>query len=377
MTRSLRVVVIGLSLSSSWGNGHATTYRSLLGAFAKRGHEVLFLEQDQRWYADHRDLAEPDFCRLCFYSDLQGLKAFGNAILDADAVVIGSYVAHGETIGRWLQGIRRGITAFYDIDTPITLAKLARGECDYLSPDLIPFYDPYFSFSGGPVLDILEGRYGAPAARALYCTADETLHKPLPLKPCFDLGYLGTYSADRQAALERLLIEPARRASDLRFVVAGPQFPDDISWPPNVTRFAHVGPADHSAFYASCRFTLNITRADMARVGFSPSVRLFEAAACGGAIISDRWPGIDTLFKPGQEIMLADKSEDVLRILRSLSEEDRRALGEGARRQLLRAHRASHRAEELERHLFEASDRACDRLRVASPRAHGRAPSAR
>lgn len=358
MSGRLRVVVIGLSLSSSWGNGHATTYRALLGAFAKLGHDIVFLEQDQAWYADHRDLAKPDFCRLYFYRDLARLQAFRRLIAEADAVIVGSYVANGAALGRWVRGFRRGVTAFYDIDTPVTLAKLERGECDYLAPDLIPFYDPYLSFSGGPALKTLEERYGAPAARALYCTADETFYRPLALPPRFDLGYLGTYSADRQPALERLLIETARRAPHLSFVVAGPQFPDAIAWPDNVARFQHVGPADHPAFYASCRFCLNVTRADMARLGFSPSVRLFEAAACASPIISDRWPGIESLFAPRREILLADKTEEALAILLQMSEADRRALGKAARRRLLGVHRASHRAQELERHLIEALDRA-------------------
>ena len=320
MTKPLRIVVIGLSLSSSWGNGHATTYRALLRALAKRGHDVTFLERDQPWYAQHRDLPNPDFCRLVFYRDRFELKTLRSLIVDADAVVIGSYVAEGVLIGEWLQRTRQGITAFYDIDTPVTLAKLVRQDFEYLSPDLIPGYDPYLSFSGGPALAALEQRYGSPAARVLYCTADEEFHRPRPAQSRFDLGYLGTYSADRQPALERLLIEPARRAPRLRFVVAGPQFPDDIAWPANVTRIEHVGPDDHADFYAGCRFTLNVTRADMALAGFSPSVRLFEAAACGSPIISDRWAGIETLFAPGREILLAESPDDVLQALLEMSE---------------------------------------------------------
>jgi spore maturation protein CgeB len=318
---------------------------------------VTFLERDQPWYVRHRDLPDPDFCRLEFYRDRFELETFGDLIEDADAVIVGSYVAEGVPIGDWVQRIRTGVTAFYDIDTPVTLAKLARGDFEYLSPDLIPAFDPYLSFTGGPALAILEQRYGSPAARVLYCTADDELHRPRPIVPRFDLGYLGTYSPDRQPALERLLIEPARRAPELRFVVAGPQFPADIAWPPNVTRVEHVGPDDHAEFYASCRFTLNVTRADMARAGYSPSVRLFEAAACASPIISDRWAGIETLFTPGREILLADRADDVLRALLEMSEQDRRALGAATRVRLLRAHRASRRAAELEEHLMEAMSR--------------------
>jgi spore maturation protein CgeB len=357
MIKPLRIVVIGLSLSSSWGNGHATTYRALLRALAKRGHEIVFLERDQPWYAQHRDLVDPDFCRLQFYRDRFHLKTFRHLIVEADAVIIGSYVAEGVAIGEWVQGARRGITAFYDIDTPVTLAKLERGDFEYLSPGLIGGYDPYLSFTGGPALATLEQRFGAPAARVLYCTADEQFHRPRRSAPRFDLGYLGTYSSDRQPALERLLIEPARSAPHLSFVVAGPQFPRDIVWPRNVMRVAHVGPADHAAFYANCRFTLNITRADMVQAGFSPSVRLFEAAACATPIISDRWRGIETLFEPEREIVLASGAQDVLRALLHMAEEDRRALGAAARRRLIRSHRARRRAGELEGHLLDAMAR--------------------
>jgi spore maturation protein CgeB len=356
--QELRLVVIGLSLSSSWGNGHATTYRALLKAFARRGHDVTFLERDQPWYAEHRDLIHPDFCRLHFYRSSAQLKTYQMQIVEADAVIIGSYVADGVAIGKWVQSLRPGPTSFYDIDTPVTLAKLARGDFEYLSPDLVPGYDPYLSFTGGPTLDLIEQRYGAKAARVLYCTVDEDFYGPRHLKQRFDLGYLGTYSADRQPVLERLLIAPALQAPDLRFVVAGPQFPDTIEWPANVTRLSHIGPTDHPSFYASCRFSLNVTRRDMVQAGFSPSVRLFEAAACGSPIISDSWPGLDTIFAPTREIYLAETTEDISALLRCLPEQARRECGNAARQRVVETHGAARRAEELERHLTEAFERA-------------------
>ena len=355
--KPMRVLVIGLSLSSSWGNGHATTYRALLRGFASRGHEVSFLERDQPWYAEHRDLPRPDFCALHLYRDLRDLERFQPAIASADAVIVGSYVADGVAIGDWAQSLRRGVTAFYDIDTPVTLAKLEKRDYEYLSPAIIPGYDPYLSFTGGPALRVLERRYGAPAPRVLYCSVDEALYPPLRLTPHFDLGYLGTYSPDRQPALERFLLEPARQAPDLRFVVAGAQFPDGLDWPENVTRLSHVAPHDHPEFYARCRFTLNVTRASMVRAGFSPSVRLFEAAACSTPIISDHWPGIETLFRPGKEILLAETTAKVLGLLRGMSDRDRRAVADAARTRILAAHSSRHRARELEEHLLEAMER--------------------
>lgn len=348
MTAGLRIVVLGLSLSSSWGNGHATTFRALLKALAARGHDILFLERDVPWYAAHRDLAEPDYCRLDLYGDLQTLERHGRAVAEADAVIVGSYVPDGIAVGDWVQATARGVTAFYDIDTPVTLAALEAGTSAYLAPRQIPGFDVYFSFTGGPTLDRLERRWGAPAARALYCSVDPALYRPAAGPKRWDLGYLGTYSPDRQPVLDRLLIEPARRLPDRRFVVAGPQYPADIDWPANVERIDHVGPADHPAFYGACRFTLNVTRADMVRAGWSPSVRLFEAAACGTPIISDTWAGIETLLRPEREILLADTAERVVEILTGVDATAAERIGAAGRARVLGAHTAAHRAETVE-----------------------------
>ncbi|HVL70936.1 MAG TPA: glycosyltransferase [Beijerinckiaceae bacterium] len=350
----MRIVVLGLSLSSSWGNGHATTYRALLKALAARGHDILFLERDVPWYAGNRDLSHPDYCRLVFYEDLSELESHREALAGADAVIVGSYVPEGVAVGRMVQRVARGVTAFYDIDTPVTLAKLARGDHEYLSPELIAGYDLYLSFTGGPTLDLLMDRYGSPAARALYCSVDPEAYPPLERPRRWDLGYLGTYSPDRQPVLERLLVEPARRAPHLRFVVAGPQYPD-IPWPANVERIDHVPPAAHPAFYASCRYTLNVTRADMVRAGYSPSVRLFEAAACGVPIVSDVWPGLETILAAGREIVPAQGPEEVLRELLEEGEPRRARLAAAARRRVLAEHTAAHRAEALEGYLREAA----------------------
>lgn len=347
----MRLVVLGLTLSSSWGNGHATTYRALLAALAARGADILFLERDVAWYADHRDLPAPDWCRLVFYDDLGDLKTYTKAIREADAVIVGSYVPDGVRVGRWVQEAAQGLTAFYDIDTPITLAKLDRGDFEYLTPDLIPGFDLYLSFTGGPTLDRLERHYGSPAARALYCSVDPEAYRPIACPLRWDLSYLGTYSADRQPGLERLLIEPARQRPDLRFAVAGAQFPADIDWPANVERIAHVPPSDHPAFYAASRYALNLTRADMRAAGWSPSVRLFEAAACGVPIVSDRWDGLQEIFAPDRDILIADETADVLSILDDPGEARRADIARGGRARVLAQHTATHRAEQLEREI--------------------------
>lgn len=343
----MKLVVLGLSLSSSWGNGHATTFRALLSAFAARGHQVLFLERDVPWYAANRDLAEPDFCALRYYRSVAELEEWRTVLGEADAVIVGSYVPDGVEVGRFAQDAAPGRTAFYDIDTPVTLARLARGDREYLSPELIPGYATYFSFTGGPTLERLEREFGSPAARALYCSVDTAQYRPLDVPKRWDLTYLGTYSDDRQPTLDRLLLEVARRCPERRFAVAGPQYPDGIVWPENVERIDHLPPAEHATFYSASRFVLNVTRADMIAAGWSPSVRLFEAGACGCPIVSDRWDGIKDVFEPGREIVLADTTDDVIAAL----EQDAAEMGARAREAVLAGHSARRRAEQLERDL--------------------------
>lgn len=352
MTRTampLDIVVLGLSITSSWGNGHATTYRGLVRELTARGHRVHFLERDVPWYAENRDLATPPYGELTLYGSLEELTAeFAGVVADADLVIVGSYVPDGIAVGEWVTRTAQGVTAFYDIDTPVTLAALDRGTCAYLTPDLVGRYQLYLSFTGGPTLERIERAYGSPMARALYCSADPALYRPLAVPPAWDLGYMGTYSDDRQPTLERLLLEPARRWRAGRFAVAGPQYPESIDWPRNVARRTHLAPGEHRAFYCAQRFTLNVTRADMVAAGYSPSVRLFEAAACGVPIISDWWSGLDSVFRVGEEILVAHDTDEVLGYLRDTPEGERRALAARARARVLAEHTAAHRALELE-----------------------------
>jgi spore maturation protein CgeB len=306
------------------------------------------------WYASNRDLPEPPYGRTELYSSLSELKdRFAVDIREAELVIVGSYVPEGVAVGIWVTEIARGATAFYDIDTPVTLARLERGDGEYLEPELIPRYHAYFSFTGGPTLERLERDYGAPMARAHYCSFDPDLYSPKTCEPRWDLGYMGTYSTDRQPPLERLMLEPARRWTGGRFVVAGPQYPAAIRWPENVERIEHLPPSEHREFYCRQRFTLNITRADMVRAGFSPSVRLFEAAACAVPIISDSWSGLDTFLEPGTEILVSGSPEETLRYVRETPEAERRAIGERARQRVLQSHTAAHRAAELEQYAME------------------------
>jgi spore maturation protein CgeB len=352
----LDLVILGLSITSSWGNGHATTYRGLVRELARRGHRVLFLEQDVPWYAAHRDLPRPPYGTTELYRDLADLdRRFRDRVRQADAVILGSYVQRGEAVADWMLGHARGNTAFYDIDTPVTLAKLARGDYEYLHPRQIPCFDLYLSFTGGPILGRLEDELGARRALPLYCSCDPALYFPEEHATRWDLGYLGTYSDDRQPAVEALLLEPARRLPDRSFVVAGPAYPETIAWPANVDRFEHLPPGEHRAFYNRQRFTLNVTRADMREAGYSPSIRLFEAAACGTPIVSDDWPGLSAFFEPGREILLAATAADVERILRDVPEAERRRIGRRARRRVLAQHTAAHRAATLESYVLQTA----------------------
>jgi spore maturation protein CgeB len=355
-TTPLRFVFIGLTITSSWGNGHATTYRGLVRELVRRGHDVLFLEHDKPWYAANRDLPNPPFGRTELYADGDSLRdRFAHEVGVADVVIVGSYVPEGVCVGDWVLRTAQGVTAFYDIDTPVTLAKLARNDYEYLSPDLIGRYDLYLSFTGGPTLGRLERQYGSPRALPLYCSVDPQLYfSDASRTPEYDLGYLGTYSDDRQPALDALMLQAARRWPQGRFAVAGPQYPSDIHWPANVHRTEHLPPDQHRAFYAGQRFTLNITRRDMIAAGYSPSVRLFEAAACGTPIISDWWDGLDSFFIPNEEILIARRTEDTLRYLKELDNSDRQRIANRAKEKVLSKHTAARRAAELEQYVLDA-----------------------
>ena len=352
--KPLDIVILGLSITSSWGNGHATTFRALMRALSARGHNVCFLERDMPWYAENRDLPNPPYGLTQLYKSVAELKRkFARRIMNADLCIVGSYVPDGVAIGEWVIRTGRGVKAFYDIDTPVTLAKLESGDAAYLTPRLVRRYDLYLSFTGGPVLRKLERELGSPMARALYCSVDPKLYFAESFRPRWDLGYMGTYSIDRQPSLEQLLIEPARRSRTLRTVVAGPMYPRELSWPANVERIEHLAPAAHRRFYNSQRFTLNLTRADMRAVGYSPSVRLFEAAACATPIISDYWPGLETFFELETEVLTASSADEVLAYLKKIPEQERRAIGECARLRVLAEHTSERRAVELEEYVAE------------------------
>lgn len=350
----MKFVFIGLSISSSWGNGHATTYRGLIKELSALGHEVTFLEKNVPYYAANRDMPRPEFCKLGLYNSNCELKEYySHEVAEADVVIVGSYVSQGVETGDWVVKTARGITAFYDIDTPVTLAKLQRKDYEYLTPDLIGEYQLFLSLSGGPTLNLLEEYYGSPQARPLYCSVDPDLYFPEERRTKWQMGYMGTYSTDRQPTVNELLNKVAAGSPGDKFVVAGPQYPENLEWAQNVERIEHLAPPQHREFYNSQKFTLNVTREDMIKAGYSPSVRLFEAAACGIPIISDYWDGIDHIFEISKEILIAKNASEVLDFFQDLGEEERTKIGQQARKKILRSHTAKARAKELENYVVE------------------------
>lgn len=350
---SMNIAFFGLTISSSWGNGHASTYRSLLRGLAQRGHRLCFYERNTEWYASNRDLPSTDYVKIVPYDDWRrGEELARQAAREADVIVAGSYAPDAIAVLDTVLGHGRARVCFYDIDTPITLTQLRSGACSYLRADQIPALDVYFSFTGGPILEEIRQEWRARAARPLYCCCDPALYAPgrgaLASGVRYDLSYMGTFAPDRQAKLHRLLIEPARRLPDHRFVIAGPLFPDVAQWPANVRNIYHLSPRDHRAFYLMSRMTLNLTRQAMVEYGYSPSVRLFEAAACGVPVLSDAWPGMEEFFEPGREILIVRDAGDVVASLRHLSPRELHDLGESARARVLAHHTGERRALEFE-----------------------------
>ena len=348
----MKIVIYGLTITSSWGNGHATTFRSLCKALHRRGHHIDFVEKNVEWYASNRDMPQPYFCDVRLYEDWDSEAATLLLLShDADVVVIGSYFPDAIDLTRRLLDLSRQLIFFYDIDTPITMARLSeKGSAEYLLPAFIKEYAAYLSFTGGTLLQDLASEYEAKRPRAFYCSVDPDMYQPSESVSRFraDLSYLGTYAADRQKSLQELLVGTAQLRPETRFLVAGPQYPDTLSWPANVKRIVHIAPPQHPAFYSSARFTLNLTRSEMIAAGWSPSVRLFEASACGAAILSDYWDGLEEFLTPGEEVLLPSTALEAAEILSTMTDEERLLLGRRARSRVLDEHTSDHRARQFE-----------------------------
>jgi spore maturation protein CgeB len=318
----------------------------------------VFYEKNQDWYANNRDLPNPDFCETRIFEDWDAVRPNARRELrDADAAIVGSYFPHGAAAADEVLESSAAVKAFYDIDTPITVATLReQGSAGYVRAGQLAGFDVYFSFTGGPLLGEIEREFGVCRAVPLYCSVDPDLYRSFPVHKRYecDLSYMGTYAPDRQPKLEELLCQPARELPSRRFLVAGPQYPKSIRWPDNVRRILHLNPRWHARLYSSSRLTLNVTRRDMVQAGWSPSVRLFEAAACGAAILSDVWPGLEAFFTPGREILLPVDASDVIRYIEGTSDAELRSVGRQAQERVLSEHTSLRRARQFEDAIEEA-----------------------
>jgi spore maturation protein CgeB len=354
----MKIVIFGLTISSSWGNGHATLWRGLCRALAKRGHRVVFFEKDVPYYAASRDFLEIPGGDLILYEDWDSVRVRAEMELkDADVTMVTSYCPDGISAGDLLLSAPHATRVFYDLDTPVTFTRLDAGEpISYISPRGLDEFDLVLSYTGGEALERLRRELGARRVAPLYGHVDPDVHRPVPSIHHYvsDLSYLGTYAADRQDTLQRLFINPAACRPDRRFLIGGAQYPEDFPWQPNIHFMRHLPPPEHPAFFSSSRLTLNITRQAMAKMGWCPSGRLFEAAACGTPILSDFWEGLDSFFEPGREILIARDTEDAVTAL-DLTDAELKRIGKASRERALEEHTSERRAKELEILLEDSS----------------------
>lgn len=346
----MKIVIFGLTISSSWGNGHATLWRGLCKALLRSGHRIVFFERDVPYYADARDWRSMPGGELVLYQSWPAVAArAASDLTDADAAIVTSYCADALRARDAILEAERPLAVFYDLDTPVTLARLRSGEqVPYIGEDGLRRYGLVLSYTGGAALEELRCSLGARRVRALYGHVDPEVHQPVPHVHRYeaDLSWLGTYAADRQAMLERLFVMPARLRPAQKFLIGGAQYPQDFPWSPNVYFVRHLPPQEHAAFFSSSRLTLNVTRDAMARMGWCPSGRLFEAAACGAAILSDEWSGLDDFYQPGSQILLARSADDTLAAL-DLDDATLQRIGRAARERTLDEHTSRHRARAL------------------------------
>lgn len=354
----MKFVIFGLTVSSSWGNGHATLWRGLIHALSAEGHVTVFFERDVPYYANARDLTDlPGKSRLVLYPDWDAVRAQARAELeDADVAIVTSYCPDALAAEDALQHAR-GLRVFYDLDTPVTLAQLRDGARPaYIGPDGLGSYDLVLSYTGGKALTALRDELCARVVAPLYGHVDPTRHKPVPPVERYrcDLSYLGTFADDRQSALQRLFITAAMARPGRTFLIGGANYPQDFPWADNIYFARHLPPGEHPAFFSSSRLTLNVTRKSMAEMGWCPSGRLFEAAACGVPLISDSWEGLDRFFVPGREILIVRDTPDVLAAL-ELSDGELARQAKAARERTLAEHSSAHRAGELLRLIENAA----------------------
>ena len=352
----MKITVFGLTISSSWGNGHATPYRAILRALHRMGHQVLFFEKDVPYYKLRRDFDSCDYCYLVLYEDWQQVRRHAlREAAESDVVITASYLPEGVQINDEILDLARPLRVFYDLDTPVTLANMEKEGVQYLRREQIPEFDLVLSFTGGQALEELEQTYGARMARSLYGCVDPDDYSRVEASPelACDLSYMGTYAPDRQQKVDELFLETEHRHPEKQFLLAGSLYPWEWRWPANVRRIEHVAPHDHPKLYSSSRLTLNITRGDMARWGWCPSGRFFEAAACATPLITDWWEGLDRFFDVEQDLQVVSRADEVERAL-TTENEDLQKMASRARERTLHEHTGDIRARQLLGHIEEA-----------------------
>jgi spore maturation protein CgeB len=346
----MNIVVFGLTISSTWGNGHATLWRGLSKALVRQGHRFTFFERDVPYYAGARDLPALADGLLKLYGSWDDVVgAARQAVREADVSIVTSYCPDALRAGDLIGENGGGLRVFYDLDTPVTLSQLENGKVvSYLGSRGLSDFDLVLSYTGGRALTELQGRLGARMVAPLYGHVDPKVHFPVDPQPhyCSDLSYLGTYSADRQQGIDNYFLKPARQRPKRRFLLAGAQYPDQFPWSPNVYFVRHLPPGEHPAFFSSSRLTLNVTREPMARMGWCPSGRLFEATACGVAVLSDYWEGFEKFFTPGDEILVARHESDATAAL-DTSDAELARTARRARERTLEDHTSDRRVRDL------------------------------
>jgi spore maturation protein CgeB len=346
----MRILIFGLTVSSSWGNGHATLWRGLCHALAESGHSVTFFEKDVPYYHTHRDLAQPDGYGLALYADWDSVKVKAEtALSECDCAIVTSYCPDARKAADAMHGNPNVFSIFYDLDTPVTLSVLGhQGTVNYIPSYGLKPFDLVLSYTGGKALCELQTHLGAKRVAPLYGSVDPDTHHRVGTDQRFlsDFSYLGTYAADRQQQLEELFLKPASQLPEKKFCIGGALYPPDFPWTGNTYFVRHVAPPEHPAFYSSSKLTLNVTRGVMAQMGYCPSGRLFEAAACGTPVVSDWWEGLDHFFEPGKEILIAKSSVDAVHAL-ALDPGELQSVSRASQERTLAEHTASHRAAQL------------------------------
>ncbi|HEV7249869.1 MAG TPA: glycosyltransferase [Shinella sp.] len=353
----MKIAFYGSSLLSAYWNGAATYYRGLLRALAKRGYDITFYEPDVFGRQENRDIDPPDWCRVAVYpGTLEGLKSASAHAAAADVVVKASGVGFEDDLllAQVMQHARpTALKIFWDVDAPATLAELAAVP-DHPLRKALPDLHLVLTYGGGDPVARAYRALGARACIPVYNALDPQTHHPVAKIGRFavDLAFLGNRLPDREARVEEFFFGPALACPDQRFLIGGSGW-DDKPMPSNISLVGHVSTRDHNAFNVSPKIVLNVSRDSMARNGFSPATRVFEAAGAGACLLTDAWEGIEQFLKPGEEVLVARDGKDVAAILRSVTPEKAQAMGKRAMVRVLAEHTYERRAQLVDRLLRE------------------------